>query len=170
MADVKPPKNFSIQNEDASNSWKQWLQQFEWYEIASELEKKSNKIQCATFMVSLGPEGIPIYNNFEINDEDKDKLTVLKQKFSDFFVAKKNLTFERFTFNKMRQENGESFNDFYNKILKQSKNCEFKDLVDELVKDKIVIGISDNSLRQKLLAEQALDLNKTVELCSDKCN
>lgn len=165
MADIKPPKAFIFASGDASNSWKQWLQQFEWYEIASEFNKKTPEIQCATFLVSLGPEIITIYNNFQLSDAEKTDLSVLKQKFTTYFDPKKNITFERYTFNKMIQEIGESFDEYYSKILKQSINCEFGALADELLRDKIVIGISDMGLRQKLLAEENLGLTKTINIC-----
>ncbi len=58
-------------------------------------------------MVSLGPEVITIYTNFALSDEEKDNLETIKDKFTNYFTPTKNVTFERFTFNKMPQEIGE---------------------------------------------------------------
>lgn len=164
MSDIKPPKALVFTNGDASHAWKMWLQQFEWYEVATELSEKTPQVQCATFMVSLGPDVITIFNNFQLTDEEKIDLKILKKKFADYFNPKKNITFERYTFNNMRQEDGELFEEFYLKITKQSKNCEFGNLNDDLLRDKIVIGVKDSNLRTKLLIEQNLDLEKTVML------
>ena len=46
-----------------------------------------------------------------------------------------------------------------------SKSCEFGDLKDQLIKDKIVTGIPDNALRERLLREKDLNLDKAVQMC-----
>ena len=46
-----------------------------------------------------------------------------------------------------------------------TQTCEFGDLRDSLIRDRIVCGIQDNNLRKRLLQERRLDLNT----CIDKC-
>ena len=45
-----------------------------------------------------------------------------------------------------------------------SKECEFSDLQNSLIKDMIVIGITNNHLRQRLLQEPDLTLDFALKL------
>lgn len=61
----------------------------------------------------------------------------------------------------MVQENSESFKEFLTKIQNKSKLCDFGQLTDSLMKDRIIVGISNNNtLREKLLSEDKLTLEK----------
>lgn len=57
-----------------------------------------------------------------------------------------------------------SFDQYYAELLTLAKSCEFGDLKDQLIKDKIVTGIPDNALRE-LLREKDLNLDKAVQMC-----
>ena len=60
---------------------------------------------------------------------------------------------ERYRFLSYRQQEGESFNDFLVALRKLGADCEFGTIHDELLKDIIVCGISDGSVRARLLRE-----------------
>ena len=46
-----------------------------------------------------------------------------------------------------------------------SSACEFWDLRDSLVKDAIVIGVQDRSVKDRQLRERELDISKAIEIC-----
>ncbi|CAB4017190.1 Hypothetical predicted protein [Paramuricea clavata] len=50
------------------------------------------------------------------------------------------------------------------KLRLQAKNCEFGILCNELIRDRIVLGIRDDSVRSRLLRESELDLQKAVDI------
>ncbi len=45
------------------------------------------------------------------------------------------------------------------------KNCSFGDLSDSLVRDQIVTGILNDKVRESLLRENELTLEKTINIC-----
>lgn len=47
----------------------------------------------------------------------------------------------------------------------KAKNCHFGDLTDELVCDRIVCGISNDSIRKTLLRDSHLTLAKAISIC-----
>ena len=47
----------------------------------------------------------------------------------------------------------------------QAKNWEFGALCEELIRDRIVVGIRDDAVRSRLLRETTLDLQKTIDIC-----
>lgn len=65
-------------------NWKVWIQKFEIFSIASELNKKPQNVQFAQLLYLLGKESII---NFKENE--KDNIDTLKEKFKEHFVLKK---------------------------------------------------------------------------------
>ncbi|CAH1109419.1 unnamed protein product [Psylliodes chrysocephalus] len=68
-------------------------------------------------------------------------------------------------FNRMAQEENETFNCFFTKIETQVKKCKFKDMEERILKDKIIIGIRNENLREKLLSMDEPSLAQTLTLC-----
>lgn len=50
-------------------------------------------------------------------------------------------------------------------LKKLSADCEFGELKESLIKDRIIAGIRDNSVKSRLLREDALTLERCVKLC-----
>lgn len=87
------------------------------------------------------------------------------RKFEDYFVPTKNITFERYKFFSCDQKPGNTFDLYLAELYTLSKTCNFGDLRDSLIKDRIVCGIADNGLRERLLREKDLTLDKAIDLC-----
>lgn len=47
----------------------------------------------------------------------------------------------------------------------KAKDCEFAQLTDELIKDRVVCGVNNNTVRARLLRETDLNLAKAVNIC-----
>ncbi len=67
-----------------------------------------------------------------------------------------------------KQEPNESIDQYVTELKNRSKSCEFGDLTESLIKDKIVCGISDESLRESLLMPTDLTLEKAITSCCAK--
>ncbi|XP_061722995.1 uncharacterized protein K02A2.6-like [Cydia pomonella] len=162
---IKPPKQFIINsNEDVAKAWRLWLQQFEWYAIATNLEEKKPAVQVAVFMACIGPDAVVIYNTFNLSSDEKLQLQTIKDKFTNHFTPKINESYERYIFNTIIQKEGQPFDEFLTELKSKVKNCEYGTLEDSLIRDRIVIGVRSDSLREKLLAEHDLTLQKTIDL------
>ncbi|XP_055839176.1 uncharacterized protein LOC129907130 [Episyrphus balteatus] len=162
---VKPPKPLQITGGNLSSAWKNWIQLYKWIEIAAQLNKKPEEIQVATFMSCIGADAANIYNSFSFTEAETDKVSSIINKFNEYFSPRVSLTFERYTFNTLTQREGESFEEFLTKIKNQSKKCAFENLEDSLLRDKIVTGIRNDSLREKLLAEDDIKLDQAIKVC-----
>ena len=81
-----------------------------------------------------------------------------------YFKPQKNVVYERFLFNSSTQAPDESFNVYLHKLRKLAATCNFGALTDEMIRDRIVIGVKDMSLKGRLLREHGLSLVKAVEL------
>ncbi|KAL4713683.1 hypothetical protein ACJJTC_004214 [Scirpophaga incertulas] len=62
-------------------------------------------------------------------------------------------------------KDGETFDAFYTAIRKLAENCNFDTQKDRMLRDRIVIGVSDHRMQQKLLEVKDLSLDKAVDIC-----
>ncbi len=63
------------------------------------------------------------------------------------------------------QQRGESIQSYVSDLKNKASTCEFGDLKDEMIKDRLVCGIENDKLRRSLLREEKLTLQKAIELC-----
>ena len=163
VSGIKSPTNLQIES-DKSTSWKNWLQQFEWYATDIQLENKQGNIQTATFMTVIGPDAIEIYNSFKLSYADKNNIQIVKEGFREYFAPKVNISFERYICFKMKQNEYGTIYLVLTRITTQSSKYEFDTLLDEMLTDKIVFGIISKQVTQKLLTEDKLNLSKAINI------
>ena len=71
---------------------------------------------------------------------------------------------ERYKFHKYHQEEGQSIREFLAKLQKLAETCEFGGYRDEALRDRLVCGITSQTIRRKLLGEADLTLKKAVDI------
>ena len=67
----------------------------------------------------------------------------------------------RYIFRSRVQLENESIDQFITDVKVKAKSCNFSTLNDGIIRDHILIGVSDNKLKERLLREADLDLVKT---------
>lgn len=144
-------------------NWRKWRQYFEIYCVATEIEKKAEKVKCAILLHYIGEECIDIYNTFGLSP-DEQKVDIILQKFENYFVPKSSETYERYKFF-TRSQHSETIDQYVTQLKKLSENCEFGDLKNSLIRDRLICGIKDNKVREELLRNHELTLEKAVEIC-----
>ena len=85
--------------------------------------------------------------------------------FEAHCVGEVNVVYERYVFYKRKQENGETFDSFLAELRRLVKTCEFGAVEDSTVRDRIVMGIRDDTTRRKLLQTRKLDLKSAIDIC-----
>ena len=81
--------------------------------------------------------------------------------FDGFFKVRKN---ERAKFNKRSQLPDEPAEQFIANLYNLASDCNFGDLKNELIRDRIVVGIRDASLSERLQMDTELTLEKAKTL------
>jgi hypothetical protein len=153
---LKPPRAISFEGNVAEN-WRRWIQHFRLFLNATGRDKKSEEIQCSTLLA--------VYNTFVIAEGEENKIETLIKKFELYCTPKKNVTFERHVFNTRNQEPNESIDSYVTELRKLAKSCEFAQLHDSLIKDRIVCGIHSAEVKARLLREEDLTLDKALNIC-----
>lgn len=156
---VSPPENFSFSKPE---EWPKWIRRFERFRIASELDKKGEPIQVNTLVYSMGNEAEDIFHSFGLSEEDSKKYKTVKERFDTHFVARRNTIFERAKFNHRKQQEGETGDSFITALYTLVEHCSYGDLKDEMIRDRIVVGIRDSKLSEKLQLDPELTLEKAI--------
>ena len=72
---------------------------------------------------------------------------------------------ERFKFFTRNQEPEKTFEKFLTELKLLASSCNFADLEDSLLRDRVVCGILDSNMRERLLKYANLHLNKCLQIC-----
>ena len=92
-------------------------------------------------------------------------------KFEQFCVAEANeiILCETFLFNKRNQEEGETIDTYVSTLRKLAKICSFKAVSRQtkprMLRDRRVLGVRDDTVRQKLLEDRKTTLASCIEVC-----
>ena len=147
-------------------NWKRFNRVWENYEIATGLVNQANKLRTATFLTCVGPDAIQLYEGFQFGEEeDRNDLSTVQKKFAEFCIGKQNETYERYCFNKRDQEQSETVDSYVSTLRSLAKTCNYGTLEESLIRDRIVIGIRDNTTRKKLLVHSNLSLSACIDIC-----
>ena len=87
------------------------------------------------------------------------------ERFDQYFTPKKNVTYMRYKFFSCNQSEGQNIDAYVTELRKRAEHCEFAELKNSLIRDKIVIGICDKKTQERLLRESELNLEKALQIC-----
>lgn len=146
--------------------WINFKQQLKIFITAAGLDRVSELRKSAILLNCMGPEGQNIYYNLmKKSNSDTPKFDDLVKEFDAYFEPKQNELINTFKFNNRIQTEGESFDSFYSDLRRLVKNCNFQDLEERMLRDRIVIGIFDKKVQKKLLESSNLTLDLAVDRC-----
>lgn len=168
MEHARPPSELSLEGNSVSraDAWKRWRKQFHVFLKASGVHKEEGSVQASLLINLIGTEGFDVYETFKFsNDTEKDDVTVLLKKFDEYFGVKPNVTLARYNFYMRNQEGGESIDQYVTALKLLSKTCEFKTLEDEFIRDRIVCGVKNTIVRDRLLRTDDLTMDKAIKIC-----
>ncbi|XP_015121249.1 uncharacterized protein LOC107044027 [Diachasma alloeum] len=159
---LKPPDTLQELN---AEQFKKWAQSFEIYRVASGSDKSPEEVQIALLLHCMGRVCIDIYDTFTLTEEEGKSYKAVLEKFMNHFIPLKNESVNSHLFFTRNQSEGEAFDTYLTELKRLSKDCEFGELRDRLIRDRIVAGIGNKKLKDRLLRELDLTLQKTVQIC-----
>ena len=154
---LPPPQVLEIHDANVADKWKKFRLAWDNYALATELDKKAEKGQVATLLTIIGEEARDVYSTFTrwASDAEKTKMDPVLTKFAEYCEPRKNVPFERYRFNRRAQDHGETYNQYKTALRKLAEGCEFGTITEEeILRDRLVFGIQDNKVRERLLRVQ----------------
>jgi hypothetical protein len=148
-----------------STEWKRFRGQWENYVVAINLSDDSAR-RAAVFLACVGTEAYEVFQTFEFDEEAHRKdIQKVIDAFDKYCVGEINVTYERYMFNRRDQDTAESLDTFLNDIRRLIRTCEYGELGNSILRDRIVMGIRDDATRRKLLQTRKLDLKQAIDIC-----
>ena len=165
MDKLTPPESLRLDGKITDN-WTRWKQHNEIFSLASGLSRKDAKIQAATFLHVAGVDALEVYNTFTWeNAKDKSKVDKIMENINSYCIPRKNVTWEQHVFNTCKQHVGKTIDQYVTDLQTKAQTCEFTELKDSLIRDRIVCGITCDKTRSRLLKESDLTFQKTLDIC-----
>ena len=156
---IAPPEKFNFSQPE---EWPKWSRRFERFRQASGLTAKEETSQINTLIYAMGDEADDILTSLKLTEAQKKKYDVVLQKFEGYFVKRRNPIFERAKFNSRKQEEGEPVDSFITALHCLAEHCGYGELHDEMIRDRLVVGLGDASLSERLQMDPDLTLEKAV--------
>ncbi|KOB66360.1 Uncharacterized protein OBRU01_21315, partial [Operophtera brumata] len=116
------------------------------------------------FLHVIGEKCPDVYEQFP--EDTAITIESLLKKFDDFFTPKKNITIERHKFFIRNQQEHDTVDQYAFELNKLETSCEFKDLRDDIIRDRLICGLREDGLKERLLRVSDLTLKKTLDICT----
>jgi hypothetical protein len=158
MADIRQPDELVLLTGNIAENWRKFRQEFELYMIASGHDGKPEKQKVALLLHVARKQAIDVFNTFALTEEQKADYDVVVQRFETYCSPKTNETYERYMFNSRKQFEGEAVEQFVTELKIRAQSCNFGDLRDSMIRDRLVLGITSQRVRERLLREEDLTL------------
>ena len=156
--------NLDPGSNSAAKEWKHWLKTFENYvEVLTgahhEERRNFNKLKVLVNCVSH-----QVYDHIDECETYEAAIQVLKS----LYVKTPNVVFARHLLATTKQEAGQSLDNFLLILTQLSKDCNFANVSSEeyrkeMIRDAFINGISSHTIRQRLLENNELTLERAFE-------
>ena len=154
---LQPPAPFDFKTPD---DWPRWRRRFAQFREASGLSEESDVKQVFTLLYCMGESAEDVLTSTTISEQDRKKYKSVIDQLDGFFKVRKNVIFERARFNRRSQQEGESAEEFITSLYHLVENCEYGALQEQMIRDRIVVGIRDQALSQRMQIDPDLTLEK----------
>ena len=162
---IPPPAPLKL-GSDVAADWERFRSEWQNYEIATDLESANGKKRATVLLACIGSAAHSVFRSFKFqNADDRSDISKIIEAFDRYCIGETNITYERYVFNQRVQQAGESIEDYVADLRKLAKTCQFEQLEDSLVRDRIVVGIRDETTRRRLLQQKKLTLADAIDVC-----
>lgn len=168
-----PPFMPDSHSDNVAKEWEQWKDGFEIYLVASGIKNTEQK--KALLLHFAGREVREIYQNLpEVEMRSgplllgyvsaKDSYQQAKARLDEYYLPKKNRSYERYLFRELKQDPGEKISAFVIRLRQQAEKCGFENGADDHIIDQLTQRCSSSKLRRRILekGEMKLDVLLTM--------
>ena len=120
--------------------------------------------QVNTLLYCLGEEAEGVLTSTNVTADERKVYDTVVDKFDAFFNVRRNVIFERARFDRRNQLDGETAEQYIMELYRLAESCDYGDLKDEMIRDRLVVGIRDAVLFRQLQLDPDLTLEKTKKM------
>ena len=167
------PKQLSFDS-NISENFRKFVEHWLLFE-KTELKERTQDEKCSYFLLLIGEKGREVHKTltfttpeYETDEETrtwKHTTAELTTAFKEYCSPKKKITYERHKFNTRNQGGNESSDQYVTELRILASTCKFETLKDGLIHDRIICGIQNQTIKERLLREADLTLKKAIDIC-----
>ena len=141
----------------------EYTERLDQYFVANKIEDAAQK--RAIFITLIGNDAYSLLRSLLSPVKPNTKTyTELVTTLTDHLKPKPVIIAERYKFYERIQNTDESISEFIAALRKLSIKCEFREFLNEALRDKLVCGLRNGKVRKRLLIEKDLTLDKAIEI------
>lgn len=144
-----------------TDDWEQYVERLQEYFIANNIEGDRKR---AVLVTMIGAKAYSLLSNLMAPAKPATKTyDELVTAMTRHLKPKPLVIAERFKFHQRNQAETESVSDFMAELRKLADKCQFRDHLDEALRDRLVCGLRSEAIQKRLLVEGDLTLQKAYE-------
>ena len=126
---------------DVSTNWKMFKEAWCYYVTSTELNKKPKEVKAGALCSVMGMNCVKLMNSLtSLTTSDKKAPAKILSALSHHFMPQKYLLFERVNFRFANQAENESIDQHVVRLRQLAESCEFENLCESLICDRLIIG------------------------------
>ena len=162
---LQPPDPFNFRDPE---DWPRWKRRFQQFRVASGLVEEDAVKQISTFLYCLGEEAEAVLTSTNATEDDRKDYDLVLAKFDGFFQVRKNVIYERARFNRRNQLSGETAEEYIMVLYNLAENCDYGAMKTEMIRDRLLVGIRDHALSEKMQMDPKLTLETAKKTIRQK--
>lgn len=152
-----PP--FDVDSED----WRSYVERLNNYFKANKVDDADQK--TAILLTVCGSKAYSLIRSLVTGNPSSEEYDSLVEIITKHFSPKPSSIIQRFKFNTRVRGHNESIADYVAALRGLTKFCEFKaETLNDMLRDRLVCGVSDERMQRRLLAESDLTFEKALHL------
>ncbi|UYV81197.1 K02A2.6-like, partial [Cordylochernes scorpioides] len=160
---IPPPEPVNFRGNIEEN-WRYFKSHWRNFSIATGLDNKEDKLKVATLLSIIGKEAYNIFEHLDLSDEQRNNSDEIINALTQHFTPKINIIYERSIFNQTNQETNESIEQYICRLRKLSSTCNYGAMTEEMIRDRLVLGIIDKQTKRQLISDPQLTLQKAIDV------
>jgi hypothetical protein len=165
LNNIPVPPPLKMHSGEIASNWKRFKAQWTTYELATDVRGESKAKRAAILLSCIGADAYDTFQGMVLGDDARSDIDEVIRAFDTYCIGETNTTYERYLFNRRVQEASEKFDGFVTELRRLIRSCDYGELEDSILKDRIVIGVRDDTTRRKMLQTRKLDLNQAIDIC-----
>ena len=139
----------------AKEDWVSYTERLQQYFTANDVDDPNK--QRAILLSACGPATYQLIRNLVAPSKPTSKsFQEIVDLVSKHHHPQPSVIVQRFHFHSRSRREGESISAFVAELRKLSEHCNFQDMLNDMLRDRLVCGVNDSRLQRRLLAETDL--------------
>lgn len=167
MEGLKPPPILGLDSANLAKTWKSWKEEFTLYtDLTMPDAEETTKVKLFNYLLGeRGRELLDTLSGGGASTSARRTVSSMMALIDEHCNPKLNETVERYKFFVRNQGHDENIDRYVTDLRVLASTCNFGNIKDSLIRDRIVCGTNSSAMRERLLREENLTLDKCVQIC-----